>query len=748
MNARDELFSFVDDTKPSTTPNNQQSWRILIADDDSDVHDSTVFALRGLNILNRRLEFIHTYSAAETLAVLRDNTDVAVILLDVVMETEDAGLRIVETIRHELELADVRIVLRTGQPGYAPEMEAISQYEINDYKTKNELTRIKLYTSLTTAIRSYDQLQRLNASRSGLRQILDASQAFITAEGLREFAEGVIMQIASFIGIQPEGLVCARALDHDEDPPRYEIIGAAGHYAHLINQPLSQLAETGIQNQIKRCLHDRKTLIDDRAVVLFCPGRSGNDFAAFVDSSHPIGDQDRNLVDLFCANIGLCGDNITLISRLRDAATVDPLVRLPNRLAFIDAIDQKLKDDTDIEQMVALLNIDCFAEINDVLDSRYGDRLLQEIGACLRRQLPDSVLVARVGGAAFGLLGTENDVNPRMLHGLFRTPVIIDGIESLVSFSTGLVRTRDFPSNGAELFQCASVAQKRAKADGEIGKSAYYTLATRDEIRSSSRLLHELRLAMQGDLSQFFLVYQPQVDLTSGKVVGLEALIRWKDHDGGIVSPERFIPVAEQSGLIVPLGNWILQTALLDLKRIQTAGFNDICMAVNVSVAQFRHPDFLPGIDDTLRDSGIGAEHLELEVTESAAILGMEFMQNILSELKARRISIAIDDFGTGFSSLSYLDRLPADRLKIDRYFITLIGTDQPGVRITEMVVPLGQQLGMKVLAEGVENAEQFERLQQLGCDEIQGYYTGRPMALETLMEWFTKRQGYAGIHA
>jgi diguanylate cyclase (GGDEF)-like protein len=743
MNAQDELFSFADDgEKTSITSNNQPTWRILIADDDPDVHDSTVFALRGLTILNRSLEFIHTYSAAETVASLHQNTDVAVILLDVVMETEDAGLKIIETIRQELGLADVRIILRTGQPGYAPEMEAIGRYEINDYKTKNELTRIKLYTSLTTAIRSYDQLQRLSASRSGLRQILDASQTFITAEGLRDFAEGVIMQIAGFIGIQPEGLVCARALGHKEDSCHYEIIGAAGHYAHLINQPLTRLQETNIENLIKRCLHDRNTIMEDQAIVLFCPGHSGNDFAAFVDSYQPIADKDRNLVDLFCTNIGLCGDNITLISRLRDAATVDALVRLPNRLAFIDAIDQKLKADTDTEQVVALLNIDGFAEINDVLDSRYGDLLLQEIARCLRQQLPVSVVVARVGGAGFGLLGTAEYVNPQMLHNLFRTPVTIDGIESLVSFSMGLVRTRDVRASGAELFQCASVAQKRAKAEGQIGKSAYYTLETRNEIRDSSRLLHELRLAMQGDLSQFFLVYQPQVNLASGEVVGLEALVRWKTPDGTIVSPERFIPVAEQSGLIVSLGNWILRTALADFKRMQLAGFNGICMAVNVSVVQFRHPDFLASVDDSLRESGIAAEHLELEITESAAISGMEFMQNILSELKARRISIAIDDFGTGFSSLSYLDRLSVDRLKIDRSFITLIGTDQPGVRITEMVVPLGQQLGMKVLAEGVENADQFKRLQELGCDEIQGYYTSQPMPLETLLAWLTERLG------
>ncbi|WKJ88617.1 EAL domain-containing protein [Methylomonas montana] len=749
MNTQDELFSFADDDAiSSTSSQNHSNWRILIADDDDDVHDSTVFALRSLNILNRPLEFLHAYSAAESVELLRQNTNVAVILLDVVMETEDAGLRIVKTIRQELGLAEVRIILRTGQPGYAPEMEAIGQYEINDYKTKNELTRIKLYTSLTTAIRSYDQLQRLNASRAGLRQILDASHAFITAEGLCDFAAGVIMQIAGFIGIQPEGLVCARALGQKDDPGPYEIIGAAGRYAHLINQPLALLEDAGIQDLIKRCLHERDTLIDDHAIVLFCPGRSGNDFAAFIDSYHPLGNKDRNLIDLFCANIGLCGDNISLISRLRDAATVDSLVKLPNRLAFIDIIDQQLEDDANNDHVVALLNIDGFAEFNDVLDSRYGDLLLREISNNLRQQLPASVLVARVGGAGFGLLGADEYVNPQVLHNLFRTPLVIDGIESLVSFSMGMVRTRDFPSNGSELFQCASVAQKRAKAEGQIGKSAYYTLETRNEIRDSSRLLHDLRLAMQGDQSPFFLVYQPQIDLASDRVVGLEALIRWKNQDGTIVPPDRFIPIAEQSGLIVPLGNWILRTALADLQRMRTAGFKSICMAVNVSAVQFRHPDFLSSIDDSLFDSGIAGEHLELEITESVGILSMEIMQNILSELKTRRISIAIDDFGTGFSSLSYLDRFQADRLKIDRSFITLIGTDQPGVRITEMVVPLGQQLGMKVLAEGVENVEQLERLRQLGCDEIQGYYTGRPMVLEALLQWLIERPGFRGVDA
>ncbi len=745
MDKQDKLLTFADEeVKTVEQIERLRYWRVMIVDDDQDVHESTEFALRNLVILNRPLEFLHAYSAAETIKLLSQNPDVAVILLDVVMETEDAGLRIVKTIRQTLGLTDVRIILRTGQPGYAPEMETISLYEINDYKSKNELTRINLYTSLTAAIRSYEQLQRLNAGRQGLQKILDASNTFITAEGIRDFAIGVIMQIAGFIGIKPEGLVCARSYGRQGEQPCYEIIGAAGRYEFLINKPLKYLVETRIQNLIECSLSERRTIMEDQCLVLFCPGRSGNDFAAFVDSATPVHEIDRNLVDLFCSNIGLCGDNISLISRLRDLATVDPLVRLPNRLAFIDAIDTVLKNEGNGNHIVALLDIDCFAEINDVLGSSYGDKLLQAIARCFRERLPSSVVIARVAGGGFGLLGEGDTLYPQLLHALFDETLEIDGIEFLVSFSIGVVRLRDFQSTGTELFQCASIARKRAKSSGLIGQTAYYTIGIRDEIRDSAHLLRELHLALQNDRTQFYLVFQPQIDLESGKVVGLEALVRWKKPDGTVVTPDQFIPIAEQSGLIVSLGEWVLKTALLALQRLHGSGFNNIIMAVNVSVVQFRHPDFMINLDKIIRDSDVITDRLELEITESAAIIGIEVMETIFRELKSRQIAIAIDDFGTGYSSLSYLDRLPADRLKIDRSFIKLIGTDQPGVRITEMVVPLGRQLGMKVLAEGVEDADQIRRLRELGCDEIQGFYTGRPMELEALLDWLANHSGNA----
>ncbi|MEZ5584772.1 MAG: DUF3369 domain-containing protein, partial [Candidatus Competibacteraceae bacterium] len=243
MSEQDEFLSFLDEGEKSPAPAGiaERSWQVLIVDDDPDVHATTEFALGDVIIQDRRLEFLHAYSGSEALQLLRQKAHVAVILLDVVMETEDAGLRIVRAIREELGLMHTRIILRTGQPGHAPEIDTISRYDINDYKTKSELIRKKLYTTLTTAIRCYDQLCRLDASRRGLEQIVAASNQFIVKQGLQTFAEGVITQIAGFAGIDPEGLICvsthsADAADHlvSTAPSSHPVITAAtGRYRHL-----------------------------------------------------------------------------------------------------------------------------------------------------------------------------------------------------------------------------------------------------------------------------------------------------------------------------------------------------------------------------------------------------------------------------------------------------------------------------------------------------------------------------------
>lgn len=742
MNDHD-ILEFVDDGEgpEPTEPQESAPWRILVVDDDADVHESTAFGLRGMEIEGRPLQLLHAYSGTEAVQILGRERDVAVILLDVVMESEEAGLVTVDRIRGELGLAHVRIVLRTGQPGHAPEIETIQRYDINDYKTKSELTRVKLYTALTTAIRSYDQLQRLDASRRGLEKIVEASNQFLAEQGLRTFAEGVITQIASLIGVLPEGLVCASRRTTERGAARQcTVIAAAGAFAGLMDRDIADIGDAVVADCLTRALSQRRNLLEPQHLTLFFAGQDGNDFAAFVRAGKPLRDVDVRLLNVFCSNISLSAANIDLLARLRAHAFRDRLLDLPNRMALLQHIDQEAAAGRDEGQVLALLDIDRFAETNDMFGYAYGDLLLQAIARRLAGGLPPHCLLARVAGDTFGVWGPASELVPARLAALLEAPYLVEGVARPMSFSIGLARSENAAGTGQELFKNALIALKQAKASG-LGRAHCYTAEVGIVTRERTRLLHGLQQAF--DRESLFLVYQPQLALAQDRVIGAEALLRWRTDDGRFVSPAEFIPVAEQSGLIVPIGHWVLRTALQALARLR-AQQDGLRMAVNVSPLQFAQPQFLAQMDQALHDAGLPPSCLELEITESVAVMGMERVSALLHQIKARGIAVAIDDFGTGFSSLSYLDRLPADRLKIDRAFVSALDSGDTTARIAEMIVPLGHRLGMQVLAEGVETPAQAQALRQLGCDEVQGYLYGKPMPLDGFADWLAQRETLA----
>ena len=732
-----ELLEFIDDEGPGPSVT-LQPWRILVVDDDADVHETTAYGLRGIEIEGRPLQLLHAHSGAEALDMLGRETDIAVILLDVVMETEEAGLQTVERIRNQLGLVHVRIVLRTGQPGHAPEIETIRRYDINDYKTKSELTRAKLYTALTAAVRAYDQLRRLDASRIGLEKIIEASNQFLAEQGLRTFAEGVITQLASLVGVAPEGLVCAaRRRDAASEPNDYQVIAAAGAFAGSIDRSVDELGDAQVVSSLKQALRERRSLLEPYCITLFFPGRDGQDFAAFVHTGRGLRHVDARLLEVFCSNIALSAANIDLLARLREYAFVDRLLGLPNRAALIQQIDRSIATGAGPLHVLALLDIDQFAETNDMFGHLYGDLLLGAIARRLGDDLPPQCLLARVAGDTFGIWGEASTVEPHRLAALLEQPFEVEGVKRPVSLSMGLVRCDAAADSGQELYKNASIALKQAKASGQ-GGTQYYTAEVGVATRERTRLLHGLQQAFNRE--NLFVVYQPQLSLADGRAVGAEALLRWRTEDGRFVSPAQFIPVAEQSGLIVPIGNWVLRTALRALAKLRAPG-SDLRMAVNVSPLQFAQPQFLSQLDEALADAQLPPQCLELEITESVAVMGLERVAALLRQVKARGIAVAIDDFGTGFSSLSYLDRLPADRLKIDRAFVSALDSGRAGARIAEMIVPLGRRLGMQVLAEGVETQSQAKILLQLGCDEVQGYLYGKPMPFDDFAAWLAANQ-------
>jgi diguanylate cyclase (GGDEF)-like protein len=726
----DDILALIEEDMGEYAAPAKGGWKVLIVDDDQDVHQATEFALANTPILGRPLIFIHAYSADQAVQKLRLEKDIAVILLDVVMEREDAGLQLVRIIREDLKISEARIILRTGQPGYAPELDAIRDYDINDYKTKSELSRNRLYTALTAAIRSYDQIHAINASRRGLGMIIRASAELMARHGIQEFAAGIITQIAGLLGLAPEGVVCAHEPDSNCDHAL--IIAAAGHFAHCIEQPLSALNKPSVAAAITTALRERRSVFGADSTTLYFPGDSGRDMAAYLETGAPLNEVDFQLLEVFCTNIAISLDNVLLFGQLRDHAYNDQLLGIPNRLAFVRAIDSAI-DTRRGTDTVALVDIDHFSELNDALGHRYGDLLLTSVARRLKQGLPADTVIARVAADTFGIMGPDAAVTPATLLQLFQQTFEIEGAQHTLSATSGIARLSEVEGNGLEAVKSANLALSRAKESAR-GDACYFHSDMEAETRNRVRLLQDLRAAFERD--RLFVCYQPQFSLVTNKVVGVEALMRWRTDDGRFVSPAQFIPLAENSGLIIGMGEWVMRTACLELKRFKREGIHGLRMAVNVSVAQFRHPRFLDVVDAILAESQIDPQLLELEITESVAMLDAEFMVSMLNRLKERGIKIAIDDFGTGFSSLSYLERLNIDRLKIDRSFVNQMSQGESAMRIVETIVQLGHSLNLDIIAEGVEHEAEAEVLRKIGCHEAQGFLYAKPLEPAALLEF------------
>lgn len=350
----DDDYILIEDEATVLLPlQGEREWLVLVVDDDPDVHQSTEFALRGMEVEGRSLRLLHAHSAAEARQCIVEIDDLAVLLLDVVMESEDAGLKLVEHVRRDLRRKALRIVLRTGQPGYAPEQETIRDYDINDYKTKSELTRIRLYTMLTTAVRAYRQMRAHEDMRRGLETVVRASTELTKLRGMQLFAQGVVGQLCALLDVKPAGLICAQEA-HPGDLMSARVIAAAGHFQHLIQRPLEELEVAEIQRSLKACLAERRSHFGP-TLTLYFASESGCGLAAYVEVQRELDELDRHLLEVFCASMAVGFENVQLYARLVDQAYVDPLLKVPNLNRLLEVLDQAQSASGDLT--LALLDV-------------------------------------------------------------------------------------------------------------------------------------------------------------------------------------------------------------------------------------------------------------------------------------------------------------------------------------------------------------------------------------------------------
>ena len=432
-------------------------------------------------------------------------------------------------------------------------------------------------------------------------------------------------------------------------------------------------------------------------------------------------------------------------TRIERQANYDTLTGLANRWLLQDRLERALLTAASFGTRIAVafVDLDRFKYINDSLGHHVGDELLKEVASRIQACVRECDTLARRGGDEFVLLINGHSGSESVRHLMERLlaavaqPWTIDQGEFHVSCSIGVALHPEDGEDARTLLKHADSAMYRAKDSGR-NNFQFFTRELNRLMTERLEMDRQLRRAL--DRQQFVLAYQPRVSLDGGRIVGAEALLRWRIPNRGTIAPQKFIGLAEETGLIVPIGKWVLQTACAQNKAWQSQGLPPIVVSVNVSPRQFRQENIVHTVAEVLKDTGLEARYLELELTESMVMHDAPQLVAMLDELKELGVQISVDDFGTGYSSLSYLKRFPVDRLKIDRSFVEHIANDPDDATIVRAIIALGHNLGLKVVAEGVESEEQLCFLRSNLCDEAQGYLMGRPVSARHLSRRFTTR--------
>ena len=423
---------------------------------------------------------------------------------------------------------------------------------------------------------------------------------------------------------------------------------------------------------------------------------------------------------------------------LTQLALHDTLTGLPNRVLLADRIDQAMSKVQEQGGCFALMFIDLdgFKPVNDAFGHHMGDQLLRAVGLRLREELRSQDTLARIGGDEFVLLvqlGEENDALNLAARqvGLIGRPFQVAEHDLQISASVGITI---YPGNGytaEELLMNADAAMYHAKGTGKNGYS-FFDVSMNSNARKQLQLLQDLRNALEQQ--QFSLHYQPKFDAANGHPVGAEALLRWEHPTQGMLLPDKFIDLAEKTGLIIPIGSWVLDEACRQMREWYLLGYTDWRIAVNLSALQFCHVGLVQSVAKALATHHLPANSLTLEITETTAMYDADVSMTVLQALSEMGVDLSIDDFGTGYSSLMYLKRLPANELKIDRGFVRDLEHDSDDAAIVSAIVALGQALGLRIVAEGVETGVQQDFLTRLGCDALQGYLLGQPLPAARFM--------------
>jgi diguanylate cyclase (GGDEF)-like protein len=731
----DFVIDLIDDSgsEPETI---DLYWKIAIIDDEKSVHDATKLALSHTTFQGRNLEFLSAYSGKEGFELLQEHPDCAAVFLDVVMENADSGLILAERIRNELLQSNIQIILRTGQPGYAPEEEIISKYEINDYKTKSELTRNKLFTALATAIRSYSHLQALEESKNGLRNVINASSTLMKERSINEFASGVLQQINALFHLSAQGIFCVsqRPLQGPQDFERdtknsFLVVAATPSYNSMYGQDIRNINNGTASSVAQEALSQKQHILTDQYTALYLSTPSEWQGVVVIEDGLNLTDIDEELLKVFCLNTAVGLENAKFFSHLNRSAYYDAVTDVYNQeglLHYSKGIHKLAKNTISLY----VIDIDYFHDITDGLGYEYANDVLIAMTSILKRIFHSLDHISRLHSDVFGILVADTQTPLKNLVSACSRPFFLDGNSIRLGVTLGEAHV-DLTQNEFDidrLFRRAKIALKVAK-ENKRGMAQAFKPEFEQETESRRTVLAEFRNALaKGDL---FLMLQPKVSMSTNEVVGYEGLIRWQHPENGIVPPNAFIPVVEKAGLYFQLDMYVLREALSIIKKHPEITKP---ISVNISANSLHHKDFIDELKNVINQEDADLNTIELEITENALIRSDMAIQH-LNALKELGFTICLDDFGAGYSSLAYLIKLPLDVIKIDRAFINHLCEDESAQVLLKGMLQICNDLNKKVVIEGIETQLQVDIVNKFDVDIAQGFFYFRPMPVANILE-------------
>ncbi|MDQ6837990.1 MAG: bifunctional diguanylate cyclase/phosphodiesterase [Actinomycetota bacterium] len=587
-------------------------------------------------------------------------------------------------------------------------------------------------TVFTSAVKFRQTYHRLELLYSFTRQIERSSgQADVVTAVLRQFRSLLDVDVAEFAALGPRGWRRTTLGPNSDKPVTRDVANAETLVAAVEAGPvLGEQAPTEIQAQLTS---------EGRTSAMITPLLVDGALIGVLTVADPMADrpftlEDLKLVETLANHAAVSLEHTRLLDQVRFDARHDPLTGLPNRYRFNEFVDE-----TAGPLAVLLIDLDRFKEINDTLGHHHGDLLLRSVGERMSEELGHRGVVARLGGDEFGVLlpntgGGDAAQAAVLLLAALEQPFQVGELQLEITGSIGVAATASADGDNAKLLQQADVAMYMAKT-----AHSGWELYTPERDHYSPRrlaLAGELRRAIEAD--ELEVHYQPKAELRTGRVVGVEALVRWQHRTFGLLSPDVFIPLAEHVGLIRPLTLKVLDAAIDEQHRLHDRGFA-VKMAVNISVRSVLDVNLPDQVAAVLGAHGMDAADLTLEITESSVMADPGRTIGILGRLDALGVCISVDDFGTGYSSLSYLKRLPVSEMKIDRSFVSGLLNDDSDAAIVRSTVDLARNLGLRVVAEGVEDRATWTKLAALGCDEAQGFFVSAPLPPEALRAWIER---------